>query len=94
MICVLALGYGSTQGVPHKSKTMEQLCKVEKDMPEWFREGMKAVILAPTAQNKQNFLIVLNGENVDFEMKESKYSKIDLGIIKYHFEMGVELSLS
>ncbi|WP_394918226.1 nitroreductase family protein [uncultured Robinsoniella sp.] len=93
LVCVMAIGYGATQGIPHKSKTIAQLCRVENDMPDWFRNGMIAVALAPTAQNKQDFLIVLNGEKVQFEVKESKYSKIDLGIIKYHFETGAGLSL-
>lgn len=93
LICVLALGYGATQGVPHKSKPMDQLCKADKDMPEWFRKGVNAAMLAPTAQNKQDFLIVLNGEQVEFEIKESKFSKVDLGIIKYHFENGANLFL-
>ena len=88
LICVLALGYGATQGVPHKSKAMSELCNLEDDMPEWFRKGMEAVLLAPTAMNRQNFFLTLNGEDVTFEVKESKYSKIDLGIIKYHFEVG------
>ena len=93
LVCVMAIGYGATQGIPHKSKTIAQLCRVENDMPDWFRNGMIAAALAPTAQNKQDFLIVLNGEKVQFEVKESKYSKIDLGIIKYHFETGAGLSL-
>lgn len=93
LVCVMAIGYGATQGVPHKSKTIAQLCRVENDIPDWFCNGMIAAALAPTAQNKQDFLIVLNGEKVQFEVKESKYSKIDLGIIKYHFETGAGLSL-
>lgn len=93
LVCVMAIGYGATQGVPHKSKTIAQLCRAENDMPDWFRNGMKAAALAPTAQNKQDFLIVLNQEKVQFEVKESKYSKIDLGIIKYQFETGADLSL-
>ena len=93
LVCVMAIGYGATQGVPHKSKTIAQLCRAENDMPDWFRNGMKAAALAPTAQNKQDFLIVLNQEKVQFEVKESKYSKIDLGIIRYHFETGADLSL-
>lgn len=93
LVCVMAIGYGATQGVPHKSKTIAQLCRADNDMPDWFRNGMKAAALAPTAQNKQDFLIVLNQEKVQFEVKESKYSKIDLGIIRYHFETGADLSL-
>ena len=30
--CVLALGYGATEGVPHKSKPMETLCKTDRSM--------------------------------------------------------------
>lgn len=93
LVCVMAIGYGATQGVPHKSKTIAQLCRAKNDMPDWFRNGIKAAALAPTAQNKQDFLIVLNQEKVQFEVKESKYSKIDLGIIRYHFETGADLSL-
>lgn len=93
LVCVMAIGYGTTQGVPHKSKTIAQLCKIENDMPDWFRKGMQAAVLAPTAQNKQDFLIVLNGEKVKIEVKDSKYCKINLGIIKYHFENSSEHSL-
>ena len=91
LVCVLALGYGTTQGVQHKSKEMPQLCRVDRDMPEWFKKGMEVAMLAPTTQNRQDFLIVLNGEDVKFEVKERKYSKIDLGIIKYHFQIGAGL---
>ena len=86
LVCVLALGYGTTQGVPHKTKPMSQLCKTDKDMPDWFKTGMEAVMLAPTAMNKQNFQVILDGEDVRFQVKESRYSKIDMGIIKYHFD--------
>ncbi|WP_312637050.1 nitroreductase family protein [Oscillibacter sp.] len=88
LVCVLALGYGTTQGVPHQSKPMAQLCKVDGTMPQWFQNGMKAAMLAPTAQNKQNFLISLNGEEVSFDGKEGVYIKVDLGIVKYHFQKG------
>lgn len=49
--------------------------------------------IALKAQNKQDFLIVLNGEKVKIEFKDSKYCKINLGIIKYHFENSSEQSL-
>jgi hypothetical protein len=51
---------------------------------------MEAVMLAPTAMNKQDFLVELDGDDVKFEGKESKYRKVNLGIIKYHFEVGAE----
>ena len=89
MTCVLALGYGATQGVAHKSKEMSALCSVGGTMPEWFRAGMEAAMLAPTAMNQQKFMITLNGENaVSIKNLGGFYSKIDLGIVKYHFELG------
>lgn len=88
LVCVLALGYGTVQGTAHKSKEMAQLCKAGKDMPDWFKKGMEAVMLAPTAMNKQDFQVILDGEDVKFEAKKGKYSKIDMGIVKYHFQQG------
>ncbi len=86
--CVLALGYGKTQGVVHKSKPMEQLCKTDGTMPEWFRNGMEAAMLAPTAMNQQKFIFTLAGDTVTAEATAGFYSKVDLGIVKYHFEIG------
>ena len=88
LVCVLSLGYGTTQGVAHKSKPMEDLCQVEGAMPDWFRRGMEAAILAPTAMNQQKFLITLKDNTVTAKSLGGLYSKVDLGIIKYHFAVG------
>lgn len=88
LVCVLALGYGETQGIEHKSKTMEQLCNVEGETPDWFRKGMKCAMLAPTAMNQQKFLFTLRGGRVTVKSTGGFYSKVDLGIVKYHFEIG------
>lgn len=88
LCCVIALGYGETQGVPHKSKPIEQLCKVNGDMPDWFKRGMEAAALAPTAMNQQKFFISLDGNKVNAKALTGFYSKLDLGIVKYHFEVG------
>lgn len=87
---VIALGYGKTQGVQHKSKDMAQLCKVEGVMPEWFKAGMELAMLAPTAVNQQKFLIALDGNTVTAKTLPSIIgnTKIDLGIVKCHFEIG------
>ena len=85
---MLSLGYGTTQGTAHKSKSMDALCHTEGAMPEWFRKGMEAAMLAPTAMNQQKFLISLLGNNVTAKSLGGFYSKVDLGIVKYHFEMG------
>lgn len=88
LVCVVALGYGVTHGVPHKSKPMEALCKANGEMPTWFRSGMEAALLAPTATNQQKFLLTLDKNTVQAEATGGFYSKVDLGIVKYHFEIG------
>ena len=88
LVCVLSLGYGATQGVAHKSKPMENLCRVDGTMPEWFRKGMQAAMLAPTAMNQQKFMISLTGNTVTAKSFRGFYAKTDLGIVKYHFEAG------
>lgn len=88
LICVLSLGYGETQGTAHKSKPIEQLCNVKGDIPDWFRKGMECAALAPTAMNQQKFLFTLNGDRASVKPTEGFYSKVDLGIVMYHFEIG------
>lgn len=91
--CVISIGYGQTQGVQHKNKPMEALCRIQGDMPDWFRSGMEAAMLAPTAVNQQKFLLTLSGGNsVRAETAGGFYSKVDLGIVKYHFEIGAGIN--
>jgi nitroreductase len=88
LVCVIALGHGETEGVPHRSKAMEKLCKVDGDMPDWFRKGMEAAMLAPTAMNQQKFLFTLAPDGVRAEATGGFYSDIDLGIVRHDFEAG------
>ena len=88
LVCVIALGYGETHGVPHKSKPLADVCKTTGEMPPWFRAGAEAALLAPTATNQQKFLLTLEGDTVRAESTGGFYSKVDLGIVKYHFEIG------
>jgi len=89
LICVIALGYGANQGRPHRNRPMEKLCRIERgEMPEWFRRGMEAAMLAPTAVNQQRFCFVWTGESVRAEATGNALSRLDLGIVKYHFEIG------
>lgn len=85
---VIALGYGQTQGVSHKSKAVDEVAKAEDGMPDWFRSGVEAALLAPTAMNQQKFTFALHGGQVSARAGMSFYSKVDLGIVKYHFELG------
>ena len=85
LLILIALGYGTNTGVAPKSKPIKELCK-EDAYPEWFMKGMEAVSLAPTAMNQQKFLFEMKNGQVYAKALRGFYSKIDLGIVKYHFE--------
>jgi len=91
--CVIALGYGATQGVQHpQKKNIEDVAvnQSDKPFPEWFVRGIEAALLAPTAVNQQKFEFVLHADNqVEAKTKFSfiGYTHIDLGIAKFHFEL-------
>lgn len=86
---VISLGYGVHEGRPHKNKSLEELCTVQGEMPEWFKNAMDAVLLAPTAMNQQKFHFTLIDNNkVKAKTLFGPYAKMDLGIAKYHFELG------
>lgn len=91
LFCVIALGYGANQGVQHKLRPIEDYAEVNGTMPEWFRQGMEAAMLAPTAVNQQRFKFVLHeGNKVEAQSRFSLigYAKLDLGIVMYDFEVG------
>ena len=84
---VIAIGYGATQGTAFKGKDASAVSRVE-DAPEWFAKGTEAALLAPTAVNQQEFLLTLHGDRVSAKAGLGPFSKVDLGIVKYHFELG------
>lgn len=89
LVCIIALGYGLNDGRPHRSKALGKLCNLPEDaMPDWFRAGMEAALLAPTAINQQRFYVILENDQVRIKDKRGPYSQIDLGIVQYHFEVG------
>lgn len=85
---VISLGYGKTQGVEHKSKTPEQVSNLDANSPEWFKKGIESALLAPTAMNQQKFTFTYADGKVTAKAGMGFYSKIDLGIVKYHFEVA------
>lgn len=88
LVVVISLGYGKNKGIPHKSKTIEEVTNTSADAPEWFKNGVKLALLAPTAMNQQKFRIMYNNDTVTFKAGIGMYTKLDLGIVKYHFEIG------
>lgn len=89
MVITIAIGYGQTQGKERKSKKPEQV--TTGDNPDWFNYGVEMALLAPTAINQQKFEIVLEDDGtVTFKDKGGPHSKVDLGIVRYQFEVGAE----
>ena len=93
--CYIAIGYGETQGVGHKIKTVEQVSNASDITPSWFKKGVEAALLAPTAVNQQKFSFEYVGmSNNRHQVRAKKgfsmigYTQMDLGIAKYHFEVG------
>ena len=88
-VIIISLGYGKTPGSPHKSKSPEDVSNVAADSPEWFKSGVEAALLAPTAINQQKFTLTLDGDRVAAKAGTiGPCLKIDLGIVKCHFELG------
>lgn len=92
----ISIGYGETQGVSHKIKRIDQVSNVSDSTPDWFRRGVEAALLAPTAVNQQKFSFeFLPAEDGQLPRVRAKkgfsligYTHMDLGIAKYHFELG------
>lgn len=92
----IAIGYGETQGVAHKIKRVEQVSNADEQSPAWFRRGVEAALLAPTAVNQQKFFFeyVPAGNGMKSQVLAKRlfsligFTQMDLGITKYHFEIG------
>ena len=85
---MIALGYGATQGVQHKLRSIEELCALKGEAPDWFLRGMEAVRLAPSALNQQKYRFSLENGKVAVKPGLGFNTKVDMGIAKYHFEIG------
>ena len=93
--CYIALGYGETEGAGHKVKTVAEVSNASERTPSWFRKGVEAALLAPTAVNQQKFSFEYVGETGGRHQVHAKrgfsligYTQMDLGIARYHFEVG------
>lgn len=87
---VIAVGYGQVQGIAHKSKQASEISNISDSSPLWFKSGIEAALLAPTAMNQQKFMIKHIDGNVSAKAGIGFYTKVDLGIVKYHFELGAD----
>lgn len=94
LVCMIALGYGETQGVSHKIKSVQQVSNACDLTPAWFQKGVEAALLAPTAINQQKFSFEYMGMKKNRHIVKANkgfsmvgYTHMDLGIAKYNFEV-------
>ena len=97
--CVIAVGYSDEKhslkermmeyGTHRQNKSKEALIEAEEHVPEWFKQGMDAVYLAPTARNLRPFVFEYKDGQVTASITvPTETAMIDLGIAKLHFELG------
>ncbi|EFE28856.1 hypothetical protein HMPREF0389_00778 [Filifactor alocis ATCC 35896] len=100
--CVIAVGYSDEKhslkermmeyGTHRQNKSKEALIEAEEHVPEWFKQGMDAVYLAPTARNLRPFVFEYkDGQVTASTTVPTETAMIDLGIAKLHFELGARV---
>lgn len=88
LAAIISIGYAAKPGKPHRSKTYAQVTQTEGDEPDWFKAGVEAALLAPTAINQQRFRFTYRNGEATLKALSGPYSLIDVGIVQYHFEIG------
>lgn len=79
------------KAVHGKSKEVTEMYEADEEVPNWFKDGMKAVQKAPSAMNKQPAKFYYKNLIVIAKVHGGKdYQEIDLGIAKLHFEIGAQ----
>lgn len=94
--CMISLGYPDDAGRNMKRKTLQQVSNVSEATPEWFKKGVEAALLCPTAINQEKYyfeyIAPQAGELATVKATRGfsivGYTKMDLGIAKLHFEIG------
>lgn len=85
---IIAIGKGETQGNPHVNKNIKKINLTENGA-DWYQAGIRAVMLAPTSMNRQQFTFRQSGEReVTAKTNGNGMLLLDLGIAKLHFELG------
>ena len=100
LVCVITIGHtpetrSGTDALVHrairrKTKAAQELSTGLENSPEWFAAGITAVQRAPSAMNRQGVHFTFCGNEMVIGQCVSKgpFSLVDLGIAKYHFELG------
>ena len=91
---VIALGYGETQGRPHRGKAYADVVSLDGNAPAWFIRGVEAALKAPTAVNQQKFQFSMEDGEATIRVKGiGSCVNVDLGIAALHFELASEHSV-
>lgn len=94
---VVVIGYedkksvkGKILGMSHKRrKSIEDRIESDEELSGSMKNGMEAVVLAPSAMNRQKPKFKYSDGILTAEVKDDVYMDlIDLGIAKLHFEIG------
>lgn len=87
LVSLISFGHGVNNGCGHPVKTPQEISNATGQSPLWFRNGVTAALLAPSAMNQQKFFFTACGKTVTAATDNGPYTQLDLGIAKYHFEV-------
>ena len=101
LYCVIAIGYTAhkktlkEQLISHatrrRGKTVEEMSDITAYSPDWMKNGMEAVQLAPSALFKQPVRFRQEKDRVYAEVAHTdSFEMVDLGIAMMHFEIGAQ----
>ena len=97
MVCVIPFGYVDKQTLKEKAirgrisikrKSPDAMMDGYEDAPDWVKDAMEAVVLAPSAVNRQNPHFYFKDGVVSADVEDDGLvNLVDLGIAKKHFEI-------
>ena len=88
ILCMLLSVLVLSSAVAKKTKKAEQVGSYDGKAPQWFKDGIEAALLAPTALAKQAFTISGTENKVSISCDNGIFTGVDTGLVKYHFELG------
>ena len=78
-----------TKAIKRKTKEIKDMLVAEEQPENWVVDGMRCVVKAPSARNKQPVTFYYSDGIVAAKVKkEGNFELFDLGIAKLHFEIG------
>lgn len=100
LVCVITIGHAPEmrrgtdalvrRAIHRRSKTARELSSGSENSANWFASGIASVQRAPSAMNRQGVHFTYRADSTVTARRTSSgpFSLVDLGIAKYHFELG------